>query len=883
MDVTGVTGLAHKLVGRARELELLTGLMTRAAAGHGGAVLVEGEPGIGKSALARAALAGGPAGCQVFWGTCDELDQQLPFQPLIAALHLREPSEDPRRAAIARILCGEAPADPGAAGPAALGEQLLALIVDHCAARPAVLVIDDVQWADPASVQLLGRLARLAGQVPLLLVAIMRPVPHRDDLVKLRRAQNDAVHIRLAPLPGPAVAELVAGLVGGPPDDELLVIAQDAAGNPLYLTELVAALRRGPGIDVTADGLATLAADPLLAGAVPRSLAAAIANRLDFLSASARETLRAAALLGVEFEVTDLAVVMDRDLLDLVGVVHEARSAGVLVDWGARLRFRHPLIHRTLYESMARPTLISAHEQAGRALARAGAAADRVARQLLRAADGPPEGEAGTVPPLPEWALTWLADAARLLVSQAPQVAAQLLRLAVASVPEDSAEHVRLANWLAEALYSRGDRDAAERVAVRALSQASDQDLRLDLLCTLVKCRMLAGRSADFLSTLREVLASPGLPVRHRGRLLVLAARTHCNDGELDVAAQVAAQALAAGEEAADSWAVGWALSAAGSAMMGRGRYMESIALYDRALAVAHGDPVLIDLRLLLLLNKAVALISIDRHVAALTLGSQVHRLADQVGSSFRGSQAHSLLGQILFETGQWDDAIGEVLNGPADLNEPAAVCCDLGIAAMICFHRGDRAAALRHLTAAVPHAARIGNRLVPPLVLARSLAHETAGELAEALAEFVPWLNGGTEESAQAEDLLADAARLAKRMGNENLAQNLAKLASELAASSEIPRRLATALYCSGLADGDPSRLLTAADRYGSAGRPLSQARALEAAAWEFAHVGERDRSQAALASAQQIYTRLGAAAASELTGRYRAARTHGRSRPGR
>ena len=139
---------------------------------------------------------------QVLWGTCDDLDQALPFQPLIAALHLREPSEDPRRAAIARILSGEAPADPGAAGPAALGEQLLALIIDHCAARPTVLVIDDVQWADQSSVQLLGRLARLAGQAPLLLIAIMRPVPQRDDLVKLRRAQNGALHLKLAPFPG---------------------------------------------------------------------------------------------------------------------------------------------------------------------------------------------------------------------------------------------------------------------------------------------------------------------------------------------------------------------------------------------------------------------------------------------------------------------------------------------------------------------------------------------------------------------------------------------------------------------------------------------------------------------------------------------------------
>ena len=99
---------------------------------------------------------------------------------------------------------------------------------------------------------------------------------------------------------------------------------------------------------------------------------------------------------------------------------------------------------------------------------------------------------------------------------------------------------------------------------------------------------------------------------------------------------------------------MGWALSAMASATMGQGRYAAAIGLYDRALAVAHGDPVLIDLRLLLLLNKAVALVSLDQQEEALALGSQARRLADQVGSAFRSSQAHSLLGQLLLEAGRW-------------------------------------------------------------------------------------------------------------------------------------------------------------------------------------------------------------------------------------
>ena len=97
--------------------------------------------------------------------------------------------------------------------------------------------------------------------------------------------------------------------------------------------------------------------------------------------------------------------------------------------------------------------------------------------------------------------------------------------------------------------------------------------------------------------------------------------------------------------------------------------------------------------------------------------------------------QAHSALGQLLFDTGRWDDALAEVEILHEDLKEPIAACSDLGIAAVICFHRGEITAARRHLAAAAPHAERIGNRVIGPLALARSLDREHAGALPEALA----------------------------------------------------------------------------------------------------------------------------------------------------
>jgi tetratricopeptide (TPR) repeat protein len=840
-----------RLVGRDGELAMLTELIAGVAAGRGSVVLVEGEPGIGKSALVHAALAGAASlGCQVFWGTGSELDRELPLAPLLDGLRVREASAGPRREAIARFLLGELVMDRGMDGSAVLGEQLLALIAEECAARSVILVIDDLQWADQASIRLLARLAGSAHDLPLLLAVLTRPVPQRDDLQALRRAAG-AARLQLAGLSDAAAAELVASLAGGMPDSQLLRLASDAAGNPLYITELVAALARGSRLAITGNGEATITAGP-----APRSLAAAIADRLGFIAVPAREVLRSASLLGVEFDVTDLASLLDRSVAGLAETLREACAAGILAESGNRLRFRHPLIHTALYEEVPAPVRAAWHHEAGRALARAGAPADRVARQLLSAAgepDSPPE-------PMNEWMLSWLADAADLLVNQAPQAAAVLLARAADSLPAGSARHVRLESRLADALYRIGDRAMAEQVANRALEHAVDPDLLVDLHWTLAQCRMLAGQAAESLATLDGVLASPGLSTRHRSRLLVLAARTHHTSGELEKADQAAATALAAASEAGDTWAIGWALAMMAFVALGRGQLTEALSLFDRGLAVTQADPALSDLRLLLQINKAAPLGNLGRYEEAQAVAGQACRLAGQVGTTIRLAQAHDLLGQILFETGQWDDALTEASIVPESLKEPSVACDELGIAAVVSFHRGDTAAARGYLSDAIPYAALVGHRLIPTLTLARSLDHEQAGELPEALSTLTDWLDGSTEELGEVQDLVPDGVRLAMRADDAETARAIASLAVESARRSPTPYRQANALYCQGLLDHAAPVLLTAAERYQDASRPLQRAMALEAAASAHARVGDREQAQAALTSATGIYTSLGA-----------------------
>jgi predicted ATPase len=324
--------------------------------------------------------------CEVFWATGDELGQELPLHPFLDALRAREPSASARRGTIMGLLRGKIASDQAADILAAMAEQMLALVTEQCAARPTAVVIDDLQWADPASVSLWGRLARLAEQMPLLLVATTRPVPKRADLVTLRRVVDGEARIQLAALTDAAVADLVAKLAGGKPDDDLMRLADGAAGNPLYLTELVGALARGDRLIVTAAGTVELSGGP-----APASLSAAIADRLGFVTGPVRDMLRATALLGVDFTVSDLATVLDRGVAELIPAVDEACMAGVLTECGNRLSFRHPLIHEALYHETTAPMRSAWHRHAAQALTEAGVPADRVARQLLHASDGPGE------------------------------------------------------------------------------------------------------------------------------------------------------------------------------------------------------------------------------------------------------------------------------------------------------------------------------------------------------------------------------------------------------------------------------------------------------------------------------------------------------------
>ncbi|MEJ2858449.1 MULTISPECIES: ATP-binding protein [unclassified Saccharothrix] len=793
-----------RLVGRERELDRLRAGVDALARGRGAALVVEGEPGIGKTALVKAVCEDAAArGFRVCKGAGDELGRSLPLLPLLDAL-------------------STARSDPGATATA---ERLLARVDDLCAIGPVVLVVDDLQWADTATVAVWRRLARLVPQLPLLLIGVLRPLPRTDELAALRHGVERLTVGRLA---APAVAELVGVLAGGTPDDGLVALADDAGGNPLFLVELVEALVRGGAIEVDATGTARLNRETsagLAPGALPASLSAAIHDRIAYLSGDVRRVLVAAALLGVSFPVADLAAVLRTRVVDLLPALQEATVAGVLEDGRLGLSFRHPLVRAALYEQVPESARSAWHGEAARALAESGAGVDRVTRQLLAADDR-----------VPEWVARWLDEHGATLVAHAPEAAVDLLGRVVVAPHATLRRGVLLAH-LAEARFRLGDHHGAEAVALAGLEHGT----LVDLHWTLAQCRSMTGRSAETLAEIDRALAAPGLSAGDRARLLVLAARAHWDGGSLDDAERLAVTAM----QSVDRRATSWALHVRTIVAMARGRMADALPLFDRALAVAMGDPATADLRLLLQINQAVTLGELDRAEEAIASARVVRHAADQTGNTVRLAQAQSALGQLLLDAGHWDEALVDVDLLPDDLKHPMVSRCDHGVAALIHLHRGDAEGARRHLDAA---GEAVPGHVVGSLALATSLELEQAGRVRDALAVLVEGMDA-------VEDLLPDAVRLAVALGEDPSAA--VARAADLARDLDVPHRRAVAAYCRALADGDAVGLLRAAE----SGRPLLRAKALGAAAVAFAEGGDRTSARAALSHAVDVLERLGAA----------------------
>jgi len=843
-------------VDRSQELVAVRAGVQALRHGEGTAVWVEGEPGIGKSSLVVHALAGaGELGWDIGWGMADQLAERLPLSVIQDCLQVRPGSPDPRRAHAARALRSQrlgmfADGDVPVSGV----EVVMALADELCAAAPTVLVIDDLQWADDASLLVWHQLAASIDQLRLLLIATCRSDPHRPQVQQVRAAlaRRGGALVTLGPLPETDVAILVRGMLGTPPEDTLRQLTAQAAGNPLYLRELV-------------DALAPERAQPGSAGVrptgeqLPASLAAVLNDRLSSVSAETEHLLRTAALLGGKFTVTDLAVLLRRPVPDLATGLQEAVQARVLVGSGAELAFRHQLIHQALYESMPAALRTALHADAARELAATDADALSVAQQLV-AARKPGAG----------WARAWLIQTAPTLTTRAPQLAADLLRQEVDETPSGEQGWDALMASLVRALLAAGSYAEAIRRATVALPAMTDPVRRAETYSVLARAQVSAGRSDGAIATTREALASADLPRTWRARMLAfLAMLERAEDGGLGPADQTARQALTVADEAGDAFATAHALTDLWLSHAIRRDHAAALDYIDQALRVLGEDPGYADLRSFGFDNRIFSLQNLDRWPEAELTVQRARESAQRSGDPDRTTWVTAAV--LRYWLGQWDDALAELSPDEDDapgltytfLRERWPALLVHGVTALIAGRRDQRTTADQHLRAglALPILRLPDRENRDFLLAAHAVALEQRGEVREAMQALAAILPRHDSEMTLTHQWLPDLVRLAIAAGDRDMARTAARACQEEAAAETRPARAAAAsLRCQGLLESDPAPLRDAVAHYRTAGPAADLPAAVEDLAVVLAARGRPDEARAALNEAVSLYQALDA-----------------------
>jgi DNA-binding SARP family transcriptional activator len=721
--VTAPRALRGPVAGRDAALAEAVGALRRAGDGDGTTLLVTAEIGMGKTRFAEALLQGAERrGMHTLRGAARGTEGRVPYGPVVEALDpllRRRPDLLARLGAGSRAAMAMLSPAAGTVGPPAPVQRhrvltaIAHLLHEAAAERGVVLVLEDLQAADEATLRLVDFLSVAAHREPLILVATARPAaPASTKLWRALRARRAATEVVLGPLDDGAIREIVARAARTElPPEAIDRLVEAAAGNPFYAVELAAAGGTVRLREVCEAALAALGAE-----------AGALLPALTVLDDGAGVG-EVAAVAGVRADTAERGLATAA----VAGVLEE-RDGG----WG----FRHPLLREAARRSVGPMTLARTHGRAARYLAQAGGAPERIARHLLEAGRG-----AEAVP----WLRAAAARAAdvgayvvgRRWVEQAlaharPEDQGALYALlgdleaaagALDELPEGTpTQQARAAILLGFVAWFRGDVEAAaehvERAGALEAAGAGDVERLIDLRAMVAHARgrleahstweitegwhipQLAGRVFDGYLCVTEYALQAGRPedglIAFARELHAAAERSGARRGQafastvlgeallltgdlpgarrhLHDAARLSREVAAPGGEALARARLGEALAAAGE-------QAEATAQLEEALELAHASalaPHLLYLvhaaRIRTVADSAVALAAVDAAetiLAGMTtcrFGPVVFQVA-AAGACARGGAPErgeayvqaAVQGARLWPAGLWSPAISE-------------------------------------------------------------------------------------------------------------------------------------------------------------------------------------------------------------------------------
>ena len=640
------------LVGREPELATLRQLVREAAVGRGSLVLLAGEAGVGKSRLAREALSESSG---LFVEAAAVEGGTPPYGPVVEALrhaYRRRPDAvealGSLRPHLATVLPEYGPAVDGG-DRSTLVEALRGAFAGLAADGQVLVLLDDLHWADAATVELLPALAAVQEGLPLVVVGtyrsdeLPRGHPLRRVRTELRRAGR-LKEIALEPLDDAATTLLAAAVLGGEPDTRLAAAIRDRSlGVPFFVEELAAALVASGWLVETMHGLELPEGSDV---PVPESVRDAVIARADRIDPAARSTLEAAAVAGTSVDLAVLAELSPEDGID------GALASGMLVDAGdGTAEFRHALAREAVLLETPWLRRRGLHARLS---------------ELFEADDGPPELVArhALAAGQRDRAVPFLLLAAERFCSlhayrDAAAVGRQALELWTGE--EDAPERLEALTRLGRCLQLSGEfrraapiwRELADRHA-----RLGDEHAAAIALRDLGEALDYHGRSAEALPILVEAaevfdrLDKPGEAGRARFLAAGAAFGIHDHEAEAELYAEAQVCSLAAGDEKLRLTArafEGAALVQAGRLEDGRRTVEDALA---GALAGSHVHAAA-DAYFAL----AVILTKTGDPAAQATLERAIE-YCEANGEQAAKQFCVGCLSRVLWRTGEWDRAV---------------------------------------------------------------------------------------------------------------------------------------------------------------------------------------------------------------------------------
>ncbi|WP_159391652.1 MULTISPECIES: ATP-binding protein [Streptomyces] len=840
-------------MGREGQVDLLGQLLDALASGRGGRLFVEGEPGAGKTALLSLLVADARRRCcLVLRGAADELGQRFPLAGVVDCLETADPVIAAHRSAITELLTA-----PGTAGLAvgAAADSLVERVTGLCATRPVVLVLDNLQWADEASLLVWQRLGEAAARLPLLLVAALRtggPDPARLAGLRQTLADQDGgvVMMDLPSLTEQETALFAQRSLGAIAGQRLLRHLAAAGGNPFYVGELLNALTRAGSITVT-EGQAELGArlgDEL----PPARLTDSVVNRLVSLPRAVVDILRVATLLGAPFTTDDLATVTGRSREELDGIVGEAILAEVLEENGSALRFRHEVAREAFRAGLPGSLRDSLHLHAAKAFAQAGAPDRQIAGQLI-----PVRGA------WDDWAVDWLVQAGDPLLAEAPWAATELVERALEQLDPAHRHRDRLQEYFLRGTFLLRRSGAADQIRLLR-DQATEPERRARLTLILVLHLVQKHRVEEGLREVTQALEThahaPEWTAQFRGpwAWLLWAGR------RLDEAEAAATHVLADAELFPSPLSIGYARYTRALLLMRARRQQDALLELEQGIEATLGCEEATDVRVGLTLLSAHLLAALERLDEAKQALRTCRSLVEPTDPEGRTSWVVLLSATLNYRTGAWDEALDDLASLselPTDSWMPAV---RHGLAALILGSRDRPREAREHLAAVanVDVLTGVPGNQTSFLLAARALLAEREGKPEKALSLLLHTLD---PELAAAHNqrfhLLPDVVRLTLAAGDTSAAATAARAAQEEAAQApDEPVRGAVAQHCLGLVTSDPDALREALAYYERSVFRPGLGRLLEDLAVVQAGHGDMTGARASFGRAVEVYRSLGA-----------------------